>query len=98
MTNSGQLCEIYCTSCCNINSTNRRCLDGAVVLRVAFPVARRRRSRLDSQIATAVSQTSPDLKDEKQKSEEAGQNEKIQAWASSFSKGTKFLYVARNFF
>ena len=39
-------------------------LDGAEVLRVAFPVARRRRRpRLHSQIATAVSQTSPDLKE-----------------------------------
>ena len=43
-------------------------LDGAEVLRVAFPVARRRRRpRLHSQIATAVSQTSPDLKERRAK-------------------------------
>ena len=52
-------------------------LDGAEVLRVAFPVARRRRRpRLHSQIATAVSQTSPDLK-ERRKGKKDGSGSEI---------------------
>ena len=74
-------------------TTNRGRLDAVVVVGIAFR-RRRRRARLDSQIATAVSQTSPDLKDEREaKKSEAGQIEKIQAWVRFLSKGTKFLYM-----